>query len=346
MDENIYIKDILNQPAALRIALDRLILKPLQPYTRALGNGDYDRIILTGMGASGYAAYPAWLQLVEVGFPAFLVDSAELSHYAQELITQRSLVWIISQSGRSAEVLRILDLMQETAPAALIAITNDQTSPLAQAASVILPLEAAIEYTVSTRTYLNSLAISQLVVQALCSRDLESHYDDLRKTAQYIADYLDNWDEHMLTLESLVGRPQHLILIGRGPSMAAVYTGALIIGEAAKFPALALNAAQFRHGPIEMAGSQLMVLVFSGSQETAALNRQMLENLLSFGTAAFWVSPSQQQELPALPMPQASGIGLPLAEIVPMQLLSVHIAIKTGFIPGKFLYSGKVTLIE
>ena len=128
--------------------------------------------------------------------------------------------------------------------------------------------------------------------------------------------------------------------------MAAVLTGALIIGEAAKFPALALNAAQFRHGQLEMAGSQLTVLVFSGPAETDALNRHLLQDLLNFGTAAFWLSPTEQRAFPALPMPQASGIGLPLAEIVPMQLLSVHLARQMGHEPGKFLYSGKVTLTE
>ncbi|OGO36866.1 MAG: hypothetical protein A2W35_04095 [Chloroflexi bacterium RBG_16_57_11] len=346
MDENTYIQDILSQPAALLAALDRFDLDPLRPYTRALRNGEYDRLILTGMGASGYAAYPAWLQLLKAGFPAFWVDCAELSHYARPLITKRSFVWLISQSGRSAEILRLLDLMQATPPAAFIATTNDLASPLAQAAGLTLLLEAAVEETVSTRTYLNSLAISQLVARALCLEDLDPDYYDLRKAADGIASYLANWDEHLLTLEGLVGKPQHLLLVGRGPSMAAVLTGALIIGEAAKFPALALNAAQFRHGPLEMAGSQLTVLVFGGPDETAALNRHLLHELLGFGTAAFWLSPSPQGEIPALPMPQASGIGLPLAEIVPVQLLSVNLARQTGHVPGKFLYSGKVTITE
>ena len=346
MEDNIYVQDILSQPAALRTALDRLDLDPLQPYTRALRNGEYDRLILTGMGASGYAAYPAWLQLLEAGFPAFWVDCAELSHYARRLITRHSLVWLISQSGRSAEIVRLLDLMQATPPAAFIATTNDLASPLAQAASLTLQLEAVLEETVSTRTYLNSLALSQLAARALCSGDLDLDYDDLRKAADGIASYLANWDEHLLTLEGLIGKPQHLVLVGRGPSMAAVLTGALIIGEAAKFPALGLNAAQFRHGPLEMAGSQLTVLVFGGPDETAALNRHLLHELLGFGTAAFWLSPFPEGDIPALPMPRASGIGLPLAEIVPIQLLSVYLARQKGLVPGKFLYSGKVTLTE
>jgi glucosamine--fructose-6-phosphate aminotransferase (isomerizing) len=83
--------------------------------------------------------------------------------------------------------------MREKPPAALIAITNDLTSPLAQAAGFSLHLEAAVEKTVSTRTYLNSLAVSQLVALAFSSESLESHFDDLKNSREHRC-YLANWD--------------------------------------------------------------------------------------------------------------------------------------------------------
>jgi len=45
-------------------------------------------------------------------------------------------------------------------------------------------------------------------------------------------------------------------------------------------------------------------------------------------------------------MPNGVGLGLPVAEIVPFQLLSVAIAQQSGIEAGKFLFSGKVTLTE
>ena len=47
-----------------------------------------------------------------------------------------------------------------------------------------------------------------------------------------------------------------------------------------------------------------------------------------------------------LAMPAARGIGLPLAESLPAQLLSVHLGLKTGWEPGTFRYIGKITLQE
>ncbi|MEN6392876.1 MAG: hypothetical protein ABFD53_03615 [Anaerolineaceae bacterium] len=45
-------------------------------------------------------------------------------------------------------------------------------------------------------------------------------------------------------------------------------------------------------------------------------------------------------------MPNGVGLGLPVAEIVPFQLLSVALPQQSGIEVGKFLYSGKVTLAE
>jgi glucosamine--fructose-6-phosphate aminotransferase (isomerizing) len=298
------------------------------------------------MGASEYAAYPAWLQLLQAGIPAIWVECAELVHYARPSMTRRSLVWIISQSGRSAEVLRLLDVLRQTPAAAVIATTNDPASPLAMAADLTLSIDALVEETVSTRTYLNSLAITQLAALALCGANLAPHRADLEQVMTGIAGYLASWEAHLRTLERLVGIPQHLVILGRGPSMAAALTGALIIGEAAKYPALSANTAHFRHGPLEMVNEKLTALVFAGQEDTIALNKRMLIDLLRLGASAFWLDPQPQAELPVLPMPQASGIGLPLAEIVPLQLLSVAMATQAGIVPGKFLHSGKVTLTE
>jgi len=112
-------------------------------------------------------------------------------------------VWVVSQSGRSAEIVALLDLLRLSPPAALLATANDLESPLARAVetlnpfSALLPIDAAPEATVSTRTYLNTLALTQLAALYLCGESLTGHLDDLRETAQALADYLEHWDENL-----------------------------------------------------------------------------------------------------------------------------------------------------
>lgn len=347
LENNSYVRDILSQPGALQNALQRFDPAPLQPLAARLRAGGFGRIILTGMGASFYAAYPLWLRLVQAGLPAFWVDTAELLHYARPLITEDSLVWILSQSGRSAEIVALLEYLKDMS-VVLLATVNDLQSPLAQSAKEhLIPIYADPELTVSTRTYLNTLAVAQLAALALIGGDVQQGWDELRAGAQAIADYLAEWKIHLETIRALVPPPRTLTLLGRGVSLASACTGALILGEASKVGTIALQAGQFRHGPMELTGENLTALIFAGAAQTRQLLERLHADLIRYGARALWVAPdSTDQPNPRLPMPDAAGIALPLAEIVPIQLLTVHLALQNGIEPGKFFYSGKVTLSE
>jgi glucosamine--fructose-6-phosphate aminotransferase (isomerizing) len=345
LKSNAYVSDILSQPEALRSALDCLDLKPVEAL-RARWD-EFDRILLTGMGASLYGAYPAWLHLARSGLPAVWVDTAELLHYARAMITGRTLVWVISQSGRSAEMVALLEHLRRGRAGALLVTANDLDSPLARAADLGLPMCAGSEQAVSTRTYINTLAVTQLGALALCDQDLAPHLRDLEHTLAGMRDYLADWETHLHVLGSCVGMPRHLYLLGRGPSLACVHTGALVIQEAAKCPTVGMQAAQFRHGPLEVAGSDLTAVLLAGRPETAALNRRLFDELRGYGSRAFWLD--EGESAPAegrLGLPPGRGIGLPLVEMLPLQLLSVHLAWSKGIVPGEFRYGGKVTLTE
>jgi glucosamine--fructose-6-phosphate aminotransferase (isomerizing) len=348
--ENPYVQDILSQPDSLREALGKFDGASLKPLKDALKRSDFERIVLTGMGASLYAAYPAWLTLARAGLPALWVDTAELIHHAAELITPRTLYWLFSQSGRSAEIVSALDFERLPRPGALLATVNDLESPLAKAAagfnnlSALVPVHAVAEKTVSTRTYVNSLAVSQLAVLALCGWEVSPALEAMADTATVMKKYLESWEARVRQIGELLGYPKRLVLLGRGASLAAVYTGTLVLGEAAKYSAVPFQAGEFRHGPLELATPDLSALVFAGPPETRELNARLLKDLRGYRSAAFWVGADSQEwqiEIPEVPV-----IGMPLVEILPVQLLSIHLAQQIGVEPGRFFRSGKVTLEE
>ena len=350
LNKNPYVQDILSQPDSLRSALAKFDGAALKPVKNAIQRGDFDRIVLTGMGASLYAAYPAWLTLARAGLPAMWVDTAELIHHASKLITPRTLYWLFSQSGRSAEIVSALDFNLLPRPGALIATVNDLESPLAKAAmefketSVYVPVNAEVEKTVSTRTYVNSLAVSQLAALALCGQETAPALDAMLDTTASMQAYLESWEARVKRIGELIGFPKRLVLLGRGASLAATYTGALILGEAAKYSAVPFHAGEFRHGPLELATPDLTALIFAGPPETRNLNARLLKDLRGYQSAAFWVGADPQEwqiDIPDIPV-----IGMPLVEILPVQLLSIHLAQQIGVEPGHFFRSGKVTLAE
>ncbi|MGB9639312.1 MAG: SIS domain-containing protein, partial [Anaerolineales bacterium] len=167
-----YKAEILSQPTNLRNALANLDLSGLEDIKKNIQQGSFDRLILTGMGASFYSLYPAWLYLSALKIPVITIDLSELIHFAHALVTPRTLLWVVSQSGRTAELMPILDKEQFN-PAYLLATVNDVSSPLAQSADLFLPIQAEVEKTVSTRTYINSLVINQLAAHYLNGEDIQ-----------------------------------------------------------------------------------------------------------------------------------------------------------------------------
>jgi glutamine---fructose-6-phosphate transaminase (isomerizing) len=339
-----YILDILDQPNSLKTALEQFDPVSLTPLAKAIRNNDFDRILITGMGGSLYASYPLWLILANAGLPVLWVDTAELIHHTPNLVTPKTLLWIFSQSGKSAEIVSVIDFERLQKPAAVIATVNDLESPLAKAAQVLIRICAGAEHTVSTRTYINSLAVGQLAALALLGKDIEPARNELMKTAATMEAYLSNWESRVQEIGKKLGFPKRLAILGRGASLASTYTGALILGEASKFMATPYQAGEFRHGPLELATPELTVLLFEGPQETKSLNLRLLKDLRGYNVTAFWVG-SEKNEW-QIEIPHVPAIGMPLMEMIPIQMLTIHFAEQIGVEPGHFFRTGKITLAE
>ena len=330
-----YINDIRSQPAALRALLDVGLPDEVTQLLTRLEK--FDRIVMTGMGASLFAHYPAFLQLVAAGYPVWVVETSELLGPAGALITSKSLLWITSQSGSSAEVHALLERLRRPRPT-LLGVTNDTTSDLALGADVVLQLHSGEEHTVGTRSYVNTLAAQALAAASATGTAPKLGLFDL--PAQ-LDDYLDQWDEHIDSLGQAVGS-QTIFIVGRGASLAAAQTGALIIKEAAKVAVEGMSAPQFRHGPLELVEPGVTVIHLAGQSTELPSNRQLLLDVEAAGGNTVWLTSNPSAKGPRLPATNAPD-ALPIAEIVPLQLLSVALAEHTGVEPGAFRNIEKIT---
>lgn len=343
---NPYIADILDQPAALREALKNYDPSALDIVHGRLQRGHFDRIILSGMGSSYYAAYPALIQLASQPVPVQLVNASELLHSLNGMIGPRSLLWLNSQSGRSAELLHLLENIKTQPPAYTLTFVNDLTSPLAQRGDVCIPIRAGAEATVSTKTYVNMLAVNLLAAMQLTNGDLDSAILEMRAAADAMESFLADWEVHVRELDSLLGNFEQLFLIGRGSSMSAVWNGSLINNEAAKSAFEGMQAADFRHGPLELVADGFTALIFAGSAQMSALNRDLAREIISYGGRVLWVDSASDPEIPTFLYPVTGELTRPLVEILPMQMLTVVMANRKGLQPGEFRHVSKVTSRE
>lgn len=339
---NPYIQDILSQPAALRNALEQYSITALQNIRLA----DFDRIILSGMGSSYYAAYPALIELSKQSVPVQFINAAELLHSLRGMIGPKSLLWLNSQSGRSAEPAHLLERVKSAPPALLLTIVNDLSSPMGQRADVSIPIHAGVEATVSTKTYTNMLAVNLLAAIQLSSGDahaVRAAIRDMHASADAMESYLFQWETRVQELDSALGEFDQLYIIGRGASMSAVWNGSLNNKEAAKCSFDGMHAADFRHGPLEVVEAGFAALIFAGSTQTSALNRELARDILAYGGKVIWLDSVRHPEIPTILLPQTSELTRPLVEILPMQMLTLAMANRKGIEPGHFRHVSKVT---
>ena len=336
-----FVSEMREQPARLAALLDSDPAHRVRP----LNVSGFRRVILSGMGASHYATYPAWLTLVQAGIPAWWIEAGELVHHARELVEPDTLLWLTSQSGYSPEIQALLGGDQAGRPRTLIAMTNDPTSPLAAAADVVVEIHAGPEESVSTKSYLNSLVASLLLTHSLLGAP--DPRDDVARSGDELDRFLGNdWETNLDEATKAIGAPGHVVALARGAALHAAWTGALVLKEAVRYPAEGMSAGQFRHGPLELAGPQLTAIVVEGAASTAALNRGLAEELATAGSNALWIGGSVPRGAVQMPSPVGYGIGARLGEIVPFQLVAVALARQMGIEPGEFVHSSKVTLGE
>ena len=95
------------------------------------------RVIVSGMGKSGHIARKIAATLASTGTPAFFVHPAEASHGDLGMVTAQDVFIALSNSGRTDELMTIVPQVKRVG-AALIALTGDAESPLAQYADIHL----------------------------------------------------------------------------------------------------------------------------------------------------------------------------------------------------------------
>jgi glucosamine--fructose-6-phosphate aminotransferase (isomerizing) len=341
--EGEYFRDILDQPRALRETVAGLDVSPaLRRIVTRVRKREFRVLILTGMGSSFWGLIPLQLELIEQGYLAVAVETSELVHFQKKLLSADTLLVAVSQSGRSAEVIRLLDSNKGTSP--LLAITNTPDSPLAERAEAKILTRAGEEHSVACKTYLATLAALRWLGDVMGECDLSRTRHELERAEPLLAEYLGRWKEHVGGFLELLGGVRHLFLLGRGESLAAAQSGALIIKESDHFHAEGMSSAAFRHGPFEMLSGEVLALIFAGGRGTRELNRGLLRDVRERGGRAEWIGEDAAFAPCALPPGPRSTA--PILEILPIQMVTLALALLAGREPGRFNLAGKVTTKE
>lgn len=336
-----YFRDIFAQPQALRDTVGALSeVSELESVREDLRAGRLDRVVLTGMGGSYQILHPLHLRLISSGFNSIMVETSELVHSMPQLLHPRNVVIVVSQSGSSAETVRLMDRQEPF----YIGVTNTRSSPLAVRSQITLLTEAGEEGGVACKTAVTSLGALYWLGEQLTNGDLGVARQALETVAPAVEAYLTQWRDHVHELAQTLSEVKHVFFAGRGASLAAAGLAAMIQKEAAHFHAEGMSSAALRHGPFEMLGPDSFVVVFEGSENVHQMNRRLVSDIVTTGAKARLCGVSSPNGPFGLP-----GINealLPILELLPAQMMSLCLGYLQGREPGKFERITKITTVE
>jgi glutamine---fructose-6-phosphate transaminase (isomerizing) len=304
-----------------------------------------DWVLLAARGTSDHAAtYGQYVLGIRNGLATGLAVPSVQSVYGARPDLHRALVVGISQSGRSPDVVEVLaDAHRQGALA--VAITNDPASPMAQAADIVVDIQAGPELAVAaTKTYIAELTAVALLSDALRNGQASRELEEL---PAHVDRALSSETDAQRVARQLRGLRQCAV-IGRGYHYATIRECALKLKEMALVMADPYSAADFEHGPIALVEPGYQVVAIAVQGPTLPGLAELLPRLQTDGARLLVLSDDAAVCAgadAAIPLDQGVPEWLsPAVAIVPCQLLAYYLAIANGRDPDAPRRIQKVTL--
>lgn len=292
-------------------------------------------VVTCARGSSDHAAtYAKYLLETQLGIVTASASPSVGSVYEVEQKLRGALYLVISQSGKSPDLLRNAEAARD-AGARVVALVNVEDSPLAQLADTVIPLHAGPERSVAaTKSYLSSLsAILQLVAHWKNEAPL------LDALAQLPDELRAAWQADWSPLTDGLVDAHNLFVLGRGLGLAAAQEAALKFKETCGLHAEAYSSAEVKHGPMALVGPGFPVLCFAQPDETEAGMLALAQEFRTRG-AQVWVSSANGD----LPLVKASHPACaPLLTIQSFYRAINALALRRGHNPDVPPHLNKVT---
>ncbi|NDD45296.1 MAG: glutamine--fructose-6-phosphate transaminase (isomerizing) [Synechococcaceae bacterium WB9_4xB_025] len=349
------LKEIHEQPETAELWVARHLPSGLTatnpvalPFEESFYSG-IERIQILACGTSRHAALVgAYLLEQFAGLPTSVFYASEF-RYAPPPLAPHTLTIGVTQSGETADTLAALAMEAERrrahgdvsfAPRQL-GITNRPESSLARQVEHILDIGAGIEVGVAaTKTFLGQLLAFYALALAFAARrgsrsgsELQNLVEELRQLPSQLRALVERHDHDSEALAHRFAETQDVIFLGRGINYPIALEGALKLKEISYIHAEGYPAGEMKHGPIALLDARVPVVsiampgvvfekVLSNAQEAKARDAQLI------GVAPEGPDTALFDAL--LAVPEVSEWISPLLTVVPMQLLSYHIAAHRG----------------
>ena len=319
-------------------------LASLEGQMRSLGERlretDPPIVITCARGSSDHAAtYAKYLIETHALTPVASYAPSISSVYATPWRKLKGALFLaISQSGQSPDIVVSARAARE-AGAFVVAIVNDENSPLAKMAEVVIPLLAGPERSVAaTKSFIASLfAIASLV--AAWTKDDDLHRALVGAPSALRRAWTLDWSPALAALSGAT----NLFVLGRGLSLSVAQEIALKIKETSGLHAEAYSAAEVKHGPMAIVGAGFPVLMLVPSDAGREAFEPLARDFVARGAQVLMAGDEQPGALALPALPDLHPIVAPLATIQSFYRFAAQLSLARGLHPDRPPHLHKVT---
>lgn len=290
--------------------------------------------VLAARGSSDHAAiFGKYLLETQAGLVASLAAPSVYSVYERSPDVRDALAIGISQSGQSPDIVSAIDGARRGGALAL-AVTNDEASPLARVADLVLPLGVGPERSIAaTKTFTAELLALWLLVGAVTGADP----GPARRVGEHVAHSLDA-AARMLAGLSLGDAASPVVVVGRGYSFPIALEIALKLREVGVRNAQGFSAADLLHGHIAAVHAGAAAILAGAAGPTLPSLLDCAVALRTRGARTFVLSDApelRQSAAVAVPVQAAteSLAAIPIAVVG--QWLALQDAVARGLDPDR-----------
>ncbi|MEM1252653.1 MAG: glutamine--fructose-6-phosphate transaminase (isomerizing) [Cyanobacteria bacterium P01_H01_bin.21] len=354
------LKEIHEQPGVVRTSLETYLASDWTPESEkspvSLGLetsllAGVEHVQIVACGTSWHASLVGKHLLEQLAGIPTVVHYASEFRYSPTPLIANALTIGVTQSGETADTLAALEMEQtrrqqkgDTAFAPrILGITNRPESSLGRLVPNVVATHAGIEVGVAaTKTFVAQLMAFYFLAlelayrrKTLSGQRLAELIDAMRQLPTQMEHVIEKQEGYTEELAHSFTETQDFIFIGRGVNYPIALEGALKLKEISYIHAEGYPAGEMKHGPIALLDAKVPVVaiavpgsvydkVLSNAQEAKARDAQLIG-----------VAPANDPEAEhtfdtLLPVPTVDELLSPMLTVLPLQLLSYHIAERRG----------------
>ena len=343
--EHFMLKEIHEQPTAFKTTVTPRITDGLPDFSAEgfdiQGLSAYSKIYIVACGTAMHAGLVGKYVIERLARKPVSVEIASEFRYMDPLIDDTCLMIAISQSGETADTRAAMELAKSRG-ADTMAIVNVKGSSIARDADMVVYTHAGPEISVaSTKAYMVQVSVMYLLAFMLAYANGKITEDEYRTYTEKLVSMPDVIED-TLGLESQCQfvaskllNADSLLYIGRGLDYALSMEGSLKLKEISYIHSESYAAGELKHGTISLITEGMPVIAVATQSSIIDKTISNIKEVKSRGAMVILVC-SQDVVVEdgvcdhIIRLPEADELLMPMAAVVPLQLIAYYTAVLKG----------------